>query len=214
MKTLAVLSQKGGVGKSTLAAHIGVEAESCGKRTLLIDCDPQASLAAWYKSRRARTPLLAEANAHDLPAIIDAAKREALDLAVIDTRPSAESDVKVAAKVADLVLIPLRPSILDLRAIAETVDLVRTIGTPAAFILNCAPVGRGNFETPMTAETVKAISVYRLPIVKTVIHVRTAFSGAMIDGRTASEMEPRGKAADEVRKTWSDLRGSLWPEQR
>src|SRR3954452_14613860 len=105
MKTLALLSQKGGSGKSTLAVHLAVIAQATGRRTVIIDLDPQRSAAGWWETRTADTPEMGEATPGDLRAVLDAARDDGVDLAVVDTRPSAGADAAAAAAVADLVLI-------------------------------------------------------------------------------------------------------------
>ena len=124
MKTLALLSQKGGSGKSTLAVHLAVIAQAAGRRTVIVDLDPQRSAAGWWETRTAETPEMVETSPGDLRAVLDAARADGVALCVIDTRPSAGADAAAAAALADLVLIPTRPAIFDLKAIGATVDIV------------------------------------------------------------------------------------------
>ena len=155
-KTLALLSQKGGSGKSTLAVHLAVIAQATGRRTVIIDLDPQRSAAGWWETRTADTPEMVEATPGDLRAVLDAARDDGVDLAVVDTRPSAGADAGTAAAVADLVLIPTRPAIFDLKAIGATVDIVASAKVSAFIVLNGTPAGRGIGEASVTADARRA----------------------------------------------------------
>jgi chromosome partitioning protein len=213
MKTLAVLSRKGGSGKTTTSAHLGAMAETDGRRVLFIDCDPQRSLTEWWRSRPHKTPLLVEGDGAGLRAILEAAEEGGIDLVIIDTRPAHEDEVQLAAASADLGLVVVRPSILDLRAAAGTVSALRKTDTPGAFLMNGAPSKRGTYENAMVHEARKALEGYGLPILKSVVRNRATFSAALIDGRAAHELEPKGAAAADVRALWSELKGMLWPAQ-
>src|ERR1700684_2122640 len=152
MKTVALLSQKGGSGKSTLAVHLAVIAQTSGRRTVIIDLDPQRSAAGWWETRTAETPEMVEAEPGDLRAVLDAARADGVALCVIDTRPSAGADAATAAALADLVLIPTRPAIFDLKAIGATVEIVAAARVPAFIVLNGTPAGRGPGEASATAD--------------------------------------------------------------
>ena len=214
MKTLAVLSRKGGAGKTTVAAHLGVMAEMQGFRPLFIDCDPQRSLTDWWRSRSAPTPLLVEGDAAHLSTVTSAAKADGIGLCIIDTMPAAEGDAELAARAADFALVVVRPSILDLRAAAGTVAALRKTKTPGAFLLNGAPPKRGTYEPAIVLEAIEALGAYGLPVLRTIMRTRTTFATALIDGRGANELEPRGQAAAEVLKLWKELEGKLWPVER
>src|SRR4051812_9330361 len=116
MKVIALLSQKGGAGKTTLALHLAVAAEQDGHQTAIIDLDPQASAASWGDSRAAETPVVVSAQSSRLAQVLEAARNAGAALAIIDTAPHSESAALAAARAADLILIPCRPAILDLRA--------------------------------------------------------------------------------------------------
>jgi chromosome partitioning protein len=113
MKTVAVISQKGGAGKSTLALHLAVAAEIAGLATIVIDLDPQASAATWKDLRKADTPSVTSVQAARLPQIMATAVEHGIQLAVIDTAPHSETAALAAARAADFILIPCRPAILD-----------------------------------------------------------------------------------------------------
>src|ERR1035437_1235665 len=109
MKTIAIISQKGGAGKTTLAVHLAVEAERRGLKSALFDLDPQASAASWSDKRVAETPVVISAQAGRLPNLIEQARGQDAGFIIIDSAPNADSASLVAAKAADLILIPCRP---------------------------------------------------------------------------------------------------------
>lgn len=202
MKVLGVLSRKGGVGKSTLAIHLAVLAQQAGRRTLLIDLDPQRSAAAWWRSREAETPQLVETEPAKLRDILAAARTDGVDLAVIDARPSVEADAVQAATLADLVLIPTRPVIHDLRAILGTLDLVKGVARRSLIVLNACPPPRGAGEASIVTDARRALAAFGVPVASVAITNRAAFPAAAITGLTAGEAEPDSKAAKEMRALW------------
>ena len=205
MNTIAVLSRKGGVGKSTVAIHLAVAAQAAGRRTLLIDGDPQRSAGAWWSSRAAETPEMVEIGVGELAKVKAAALVDGVDLVVIDTRPSAEGDALEAARAADLSLIVVRPSVLDLRAVAATVEVVNLAGGRGLVVVNAAPPGRGESEAAIVIEAVEALAGFGLPVAPIILHQRAAYSTALIDGRAVAELEPRGKAAAEIKALWCHI---------
>src|SRR5271170_5700509 len=140
MQTIAIIAQKGGVGKTTLALHLAVEAAKAGP-VAVIDLDPQASAAGWGDSRKAEQPAVIACPPTRLAVTLEAAKRTGALVAIIDTAPHAEAPALAAARAADVVLIPTRPGILDLRAIGATVEIVKLAGKQArsAIVMNHAP---------------------------------------------------------------------------
>ena len=202
IRTLALLAQKGGAGKSTLALHLAVLAQQEGLRTLLVDLDPQRSTAAWWRARTAKTPELVETEPENLEAVIEAARADGVELVVVDTRPSAERDAVTVARLASLSLIPTRPSILDLRAIGATAELVRETRRPGGIVLNACPPGRGGMDASIVSEARSGLRDYGLPVVPVAIHQRADLAHALIDGRAVSEFAPTGKATRELRQLW------------
>ena len=198
MKTVAVLSRKGGAGKTTVALHLAVAAGRPRRRVVLADMDPQRSAADWWRSRSAETPELVVVDHGGLSAVVEAARRDKVDLLLVDTRPSDEHDALEAARAADLALIVVKPTILDLRAVAGTVDVVKRAGTPGLIVLNQAPPARGDVEAPIVAEAKAALEGYGLPVCPVVLRQRAAYHAALIDGRAVNELEPKGKAAGEI----------------
>jgi chromosome partitioning protein len=139
MRTIVVASQKGGVGKTTIAGHLGVMAEQNNDGPVaLIDTDPQGSLASWWNERINEVPLFAQVEISKLEAHLHALENGGIKLAIIDTPPSVTEMIQQVLRNADLVLIPTRPSPHDLRAVGSTVDLVENAGKRMIFIINGA----------------------------------------------------------------------------
>jgi chromosome partitioning protein len=211
---LALLAQKGGVGKTTLAIHLACCASAAGRRVLLVDTDPQGSLAAWWRARAAGTPGLVECRPDRLAAVLDAAGADGVDLVVIDTQPSVSPDTATVARLADLSLIPCRPGILDLRAIGATVAIVKATRRPGAIVINAAPPARVAGELPVVAEARAGLASYGLPVAPGAVCQRASLAYALIDGRAVTEFEPAGRAAAETRKLWKWAEDRLWPSGR
>jgi chromosome partitioning protein len=196
MYTIAVLSQKGGAGKTTLAINLAGAAEAAGQRTVIIDLDPQASAKAWHDQREDKeSPIVISAHAVRLPEILGTATEMGADLCLIDTAPHATDAALQAARAADLVLIPCRPSYIDLRAVATSVDLVRIAQRSALFVLSC--VRPGDKTLPDGAED--ALGIYSIPVAPVRITLRSDCVHAFTVGKTIAEFQPDGAAALEVR---------------
>ena len=193
VKTIAVLSQKGGSGKSTITLHLAVAAEQDGKTAAVIDLDPQVSATEWADRRAADSPAVLATLVARLPQILEAARANQVQFAFIDTASHTESNALAAAREADFILIPCRASAFDIRAIKITVDLVRMAKKPAAFILNAVPPRGGR-----AAEASAALEEFGILIAPVHLVHRAAFFDALTDGRTAQEYEPNGKAAEEI----------------
>ena len=110
MYTIALIAQKGGTGKTTLAVHVAADFEGAGGSAAIVDLDPQASAALWG-DKRGRSPFVGA---------VPAARRSGADLVVIDTAPHSESAALAAARAADLALVPLRPGLFDIAALDAT----------------------------------------------------------------------------------------------
>jgi len=202
MRVVAIMAQKGGAGKSTLALHLAVLAQQEGERVLLIDTDPQRSAGDWWRARDADTPEMVEASASTLPETLKAAKADGINLVIVDTAPHAQKEAADAANAADIVLVPCRPGILDLRAIGSTVDILRSAKTPGAIVLNQCPPGRGGKESAVVTEAREALEAYGLPVFPGAIGLRASLSHALISGEAVTEFEPKGRAAKELRALW------------
>ena len=125
MKKIALIAQKGGVGKTTMAVNLAVAA---GPKTALFDLDPQESAVIWADRRKAEAPHVEFLTERRLPDGLAAAEKQGFSLAIIDTPPAAGPQAFTAAQAADLVLIPCRPSLVDLDAIRRTAQLIKSAG--------------------------------------------------------------------------------------
>jgi chromosome partitioning protein len=192
MRIIALISQKGGTGKTTLALHLAVAA---GSKSAVIDLDPQASASAWRDLRRIESPPVVSVQPSRLSQALKAAEEAGASLVVIDTAPHSEGSALAAARAADMIVIPCRPALLDLRAVASSVDIVQLAhkAEATAVVINACPP-RGSL--PDEAEG--ALKGYGLAIAPVRIGNRNAFVRALIEGLTAEEWEPKGKAAAEI----------------
>jgi len=195
MKTIAIISQKGGAGKTTLAVHLATAAAEAGHTTAIIDLDPQATAASWGDRREAVTPEVISGQATRLPTLLKAAGENGASFLVLDIAPNADQTASLAARSADLVLIPCRPAAFDLEAIETTLLLAKAANKPAYVVLNAVPPRSGIGKEAAEGLTGRGAKVapYRLA-------QRAAFTHSVIDGRTAQEFEPQGKAAEEIRE--------------
>jgi len=196
MKTIAIISQKGGAGKSTLTINLAVAAELDGKTTAIVDIDPQASTAEWGDQRAAETPVIISAQSSRLTQVMSEAKEQGVDILFIDTAPHSESSALDAARVADAVIIPTRAAILDLMAINKTVDLIKIAKAHAFVALNAVPP-RGT----LSDEGKEVIKGHNLEVAP-VVSYRHAFFHSLTAGQGVLEYEPEGKAAEEIRQLY------------
>lgn len=194
MRTVAILSQKGGAGKTTLALHLAAAASTKKRPALVIDLDPQASAAGWKDSRADDNPVVVPLPHTRLTQGLQAARDGGAALVVVDTAPHSEGAAMAAARAADLILIPCRPGILDLRAIGTTAELVKLAQKPAYVVLNAIPPRA----TQLLADARAAVAVHGLDVAPVALQQRAAFAHALTAGQTATEFEPDGKAAEEV----------------
>jgi chromosome partitioning protein len=210
MRTLAVLSQKGGTGKTTLAVHLAVAAWAGQKRVLIADLDPQRSASEWRRMRVGSGPGLIESKPGALFVAQQASERAGVDLMLLDTRPSADGDTAEAIRCADLCLVVVRPSFFDLRATARMVDMTQAMGKSAAFVLNQAPPRRGEREGPAVLEAVEALKALGLPIAPVGLRARAIYQQAVARGMTAQEALPASAAAREIALLWEHVDASLF----
>jgi chromosome partitioning protein len=193
MKTIAIISQKGGAGKTTIAIHLAVAAEQRGLKTAIFDLDPQASAASWSDKRTAASPTVVAAQATRLTSLLEQAEAQSADLVIIDSAPNADAASLAAARAADLILVPCRPAAFDLNAIGTTLNLAAVAGKLAYVVLNAVPP-----QGKVGEEARGALSNGGVAVAEPVLHQLVAFSHAVNDGRSAQELYPKGKAAAEV----------------
>jgi len=194
MHTIALIAQKGGVGKTTIAIHLATGFAAAGRATLILDLDPQASAAEWKDHREAEFPAVLSIQPSRLAKVMDEARNIGTEILILDTAPHSESTALEAARVADLILVPCQPTIMDLRAMSKTADLLKLVGKPAYAVLNNVP-HKGTVVAEAT-ETIK--ETFGMQVAPMHFGDRVAYSRCMIAGQAAQEFEPAGKAANEV----------------
>lgn len=205
MQSLAVLSHKGGTGKTTIATHLAMAAQAAGHRTTLVDLDPQKSAMAWARQRSLPTPAVQDAKAGTLYFARQTAQRLNVELMVADTAPNCEADTLEAVRWADLCLIVVRPSFFDIQAVARTVEAVKSLGRKGLFLFNQAPMGQAK----AMQEAAASLTPYGLPVSSIRIHSRPVFQTAACAGLTVGETAVAGPAAAEIAALWRDLRFRL-----
>lgn len=204
MKTIVVNSQKGGSGKTTLCAHLAVEAERAGDGPVyLIDTDPQGTLSTWHEHRAAELPQRVEVPLGSLAAGLAQLRELKSAYCFIDTAPTRTDENVALFRMADLVLVPIRPSPSDLWAASATVALLKDAGIPFLFVLNQAKTNAS-----ITAQAAAALS-HHGPVAQTFIADRVPYAAAMTDGRTAIELAPKGPASQETAALWRNIKACL-----
>lgn len=204
MKVIVLVSQKGGVGKTTITGHLAVEAVASGDGpAVLLDTDPQGSAAAWWNAREAEEPAFANAKLSALAAQIAGLEAAGYAFALIDTPPAMTREIAAVVALADLVVIPIKPSPHDLRAVGSTVDLVEEAGKPFLFVVTMAKAG-----SRLTAQTIAALSAHG-PVSTAILGDRVDFASSMVDGRTVRELDARSKSAAEIAELWQQIKARV-----
>ena len=196
MKTLAILSQKGGTGKTTATVHLAVAAQQAGHNVAIIDLDPQANAVKWGK-RRDEKPQVYSSFASLLEDTLHTAEQNGATLTIIDTQGAANPDTLKIAETADFALITSRPGMMDVEVMLSVVSAVKTAHIPAWVLFNAV---RPNCSMLLKAK--RAVKTYDLPTVPHTLGDRVAFSHPLIDGRTAQEYERTGKASQEIKAVY------------
>lgn len=194
MRTIALINQKGGVGKTTVALHLATAFHQANAATLILDLDPQASASEWHDAREAELPHVESIQPARLAKAISTAQEIGTDVLILDTAPHAESTALEAARSADLVIVPCQPSIMDLRAMRKTVELLKLVRVPAFAVLNSVPA----FGTIADEAAEMIEGGLGLKVCPVRLGDRVAYNRSLITGQTALEFEPHGKAAREI----------------
>ena len=205
MRTIAFVTQKGGSGKSTLASSVAVAAQEMKEKVCVIDTDPQGSLTNWAKTREARDIEVVASGGARLPALLAQLKAKGFTLAIIDT-PGAEGPASAAAMVvADLNIIPSRPSMFDLWASAKTRAALKDVGGDFVFLLNQCPPAQQTARVKDGVETLEEMGGLISPLILS----RVDYQEAVRHGWGVTELNPNGAAAEEIRSLWMSIRRRL-----
>ena len=203
MQTICFYSTKGGCGKTTLAAHLAVEAERQGAGPVAVmDADPQASLARWWNQREADTPAFIQTTLAEMPKQLAALESAGVKLVMIDTAGADISQSRAIIRLADLVVVPSRPSPLDLGTLGTTIGAVEAEAKPLIFVLNAV--------TPRTRISNQAIlALSQHGPVGAILHQRTDYAASMTDGRVAGELDPTSRSSEEIQALWKSVSDAL-----
>jgi chromosome partitioning protein len=194
MYVIAIVAEKGGAGKTTIALDLAVTAVKKGRKAAVIDVDPQATASKWTDRRSEEQPWVVPTHAVRIAAAIDRARVEGVDFVVIDTPPHSAAEATEAARRADIVLLPVEPHLFSLETVAKQADLLKLAGNPPAFyVVNKAPA-----QGTEAASAVAYIRKQGFLVSPVILHLRAAHRHAGNLGRTAAEYEPGSKAAYEA----------------
>jgi chromosome partitioning protein len=198
MQVVAVIAEKGGVGKTTLALDLAVTATRAGKRVAVLDVDPQASAAKWTDRRTEEFPWVVSTQAARIGASIEQAAQQGIDFIVIDTPPHSSAEAAEAARRADVVIAPTEPHVFAMETLDKLADLLKIAGgAPFFVVISKAPQGR---DAEVAAEHIRQKGIEVAPVV---IHLRAAHRHAANVGKAAVEYEPKGKAAEETKQLYA-----------
>jgi len=208
MNVITFASRKGGVGKSTLTAHISAFAQMSGRRCFVIDADPQGSLTLWH-SMRTNGELPLHNAARGIDRLVATAQVEGVEWVFIDTAPTTWVVVQEAIRVATMVVIPVRPGFFDIAAVQDTVKISRERNKPYAVVINAAPVKREQKEAPAVALTRAEFDRLSIPVWSGQISQRTALLGSLAAGASAGELHGDPACRVEIAGLWSAIERSV-----
>jgi chromosome partitioning protein len=196
--------QKGGVGKSVLAAQLAVAAEADGERVVGLDLDPQGSFFNWFQRRKAPSPTAERADPADASVFLARARERGASIAILDTPGVFNAGVMLALQQAHLCLVPLRPALLDVEAARPTVDALKRLAKPFAFVLNqCSAASQAR-----TLDAANAL-VRDGSLAPAMITSRTDFLDAMSAGQGVTEFGSKSKGGQEIALLWQWLKTQL-----
>lgn len=194
-KVITIAQQKGGAGKTTVAAHIAVALAQKGNRVAIVDIDPQGSLSYWHGVREERfgegyTGLIFNALSGWRVGSEVSRLRKQCDFIVIDSPPHTETEARTAIRSADLIIIPVQPSPTDVWATKATLDLAKAEQIPVRLVLN---------RVPANSRLAATIAEGLTDLTETTLGSRVLFASSLLEGRTATESDPSSVAAQEVK---------------
>lgn len=202
MKILTIANRKGGAGKSTCAAHIALEAVKYGKKTLLIDLDPQKTLECWWNKREQDNPFLTDIDPSKIKESLFKVEHHNFDFCVIDTPGDTSINAISGIEVADLVLIPSKPTAPDLAAIGRTISMVKSVNKNYIFVITQA-ISRSK----LAIQGVSILSEFGI-VAPSTISNRVSYANAMNIGSSAS-LEDK-IALSELKIIWDFISNKLF----
>ncbi len=209
-KVITVAQQKGGAGKTTVAANLAVAWSQAGRRVAVVDIDPQGSLSQWFGLRSAVLDGAAGLDHAQITGWRTQREVETLsrshDLVVIDSPPHAETEARIAVRASHLVLVPVQPSPMDVWATQPTLDLARLEKKPLVLVLNRVPP-RGKLTDALVAQLGALVDPPAVELAETRIGNRVAYASALFEGRAVTEHDRRSSAAQEMGTLAADI---LW----
>lgn len=206
MKTITIVSRKGGAGKTTLAVNLTLAARAMGVKAVLADADPMRCASEVLRERKEAASLLFETNPAKLFALQGACARSGVELLIIDTPAAPEADVVECARVADLCLAVARPTYLDLAAAVRSASVIQRLAREGLIVLNQCPTARNGVEPPAVKKAIDALRFAGLPTAAVALRSRVAYQTAFAQMRAVTELDAEGAAALEVRA----LFGEVW----
>ncbi len=201
MKNIAVIARKGGSGKTTVAVNLAIAAHRRGYAVQLADTDPQGSSAEVLRARKGDGPVVIQTTGAEL----HASRHQpdpSFDLRVMDTAAASEDSIGHAIALAQVSLLVVRPTFLDLAAALQTAQILRRLRRPGLILLNQAPVPRGGIEPPAVKRALDALRLMQLPVLPVMLRARAAYQTSLAQGCSVEEMGA-GPAADEIAQLWS-----------
>lgn len=210
MKVCSIICQKGGTSKTALALNLAVEALAAGLEVEVIDLDPQVSASDWKDLRGDAAPVVAAPPVPHLDRALKAAAEAGADLVIIDTAGRTNDAASAAARAADLILVPLQPSLADLKTLAATLDIIRIAGgKPARAVLTRVKAAGSRHE-----DTAAWLREQDVEVCPAMLGDRVTYQDAYAQGQGVSEAEPHGKAALEVREVYKYVSSLLGLDTR
>lgn len=204
LRTMAIVALKGGSGKTTIATHLAIAAHLRGFDTLVVDTDVQRSSSEVLGAREGPGPACVAVSGARLLATQIEASTLRKDLLIIDTPAGALEDVSEAIVLSDLAVMVVRPTLLDIAALARTVGIVRRLKKPSVVVVNQAPTARNGIEPPLMQRALRALNYMKLPVAPTIVRARAVYQTALETGRSAEEMGDAA-AAREIAALWDHV---------
>lgn len=200
MFTIAIIGQKGGTGKTTVALGLACVAAEAGRTVAVLDLDPQTNAANWKDRRAAENPAVLPTPIGRLKQAFEAAAGAGADVLIIDTPGKSDSTAIAAARIADVVLIPVSPQIFELETLQSVRELISMAGDPLAFVV----LNELHPSATRLAEEAKLVAAQASGMKVCPVHLcsRDAYASAPATGSAPNETEPHGKAADELRQLY------------